>query len=147
MQNKFSIYLTGFRKNHGTQHGLLKMTGTWKLKLHIPFDNYMFKVNDRNTRTRCEIQSALIISAANKKLKVLSKMNHCMKQNRKELILSSSISIRHFTYCPLIRMFCSEKSTKKINAVHEISLRIILNLILRLRVSLLLHYEKYRNFT
>ena len=25
MQNKFSIYLTGFRKNHGTQHALLKM--------------------------------------------------------------------------------------------------------------------------
>ena len=25
MQNKFSIYLTGFRKNHGTQHAVLKM--------------------------------------------------------------------------------------------------------------------------
>ena len=25
MQNKFSINLTGFRKNHGTQHALLKM--------------------------------------------------------------------------------------------------------------------------
>ena len=34
MQNKFSIYLTGFRKNHGTQHTLLKMTETWKTKLN-----------------------------------------------------------------------------------------------------------------
>ena len=25
MQNKFSVYLTGFRKNHGTQHALFKM--------------------------------------------------------------------------------------------------------------------------
>ena len=25
MQNKFSIYLTGFRKNHSTQYALLKM--------------------------------------------------------------------------------------------------------------------------
>ena len=34
MQNKFSIYLTGFRKNHGTQHALLKMIETWKTKLN-----------------------------------------------------------------------------------------------------------------
>ena len=35
MQNKFSIYLTGFWKNHGTQHALLKMTETWKTKLNM----------------------------------------------------------------------------------------------------------------
>ena len=35
MQNKFSIYLTGFRKNHGTQHALLKMIETWKTKLNM----------------------------------------------------------------------------------------------------------------
>ena len=31
-QNKFSVYLTGFWKNHGTQHVLLKMMETWKTK-------------------------------------------------------------------------------------------------------------------
>ena len=35
MQNKFSIYLTRFRKNHGTQHALLKMTDNWKAKLKM----------------------------------------------------------------------------------------------------------------
>ena len=35
MQNKFSIYLTGFRKNHGTQHALLKMIEAWKTKLKM----------------------------------------------------------------------------------------------------------------
>ena len=35
MQNKFSVYLTGFRKNHGTQHALLKMIETWKTKLNM----------------------------------------------------------------------------------------------------------------
>ena len=35
MQNKFSIYLTGFRKNHGTRDALLKMIETWKTKLNI----------------------------------------------------------------------------------------------------------------
>ena len=49
-----------------------------------------------------------------------------MKQNQKEILLSSFI-ISHFSYCPLIWMFCSKKSTKKINAVHERFLRIILN--------------------
>ena len=49
-----------------------------------------------------------------------------MKQNQKETLLSSSI-ISHFSYCSLIWMFCSKKSTKKINDVHERSLWIILN--------------------
>ena len=49
-----------------------------------------------------------------------------MKQNQKE-ILSPSFIISRFSYCPLIWVFCSKKSTKKINAVHERSLRIIRN--------------------
>ena len=35
MRNKFSIYFTGFQKNHNTQHALLKMTKTWKTKLNV----------------------------------------------------------------------------------------------------------------
>ena len=35
MQNKFSIYLTGFRKNRETQHTLLKMIENWKAKLNM----------------------------------------------------------------------------------------------------------------
>ena len=35
MRNKFSIYLTGFRKNHGSQHALLEMTDTWKTELNM----------------------------------------------------------------------------------------------------------------
>ena len=35
MQNKFSIYLTRFRKNHGTQHALLKIIDIWKTKLKM----------------------------------------------------------------------------------------------------------------
>ena len=70
----------------------------------------------------------LLISAKQltKKLNALSRINHYMNQNRKEILLSSFI-ISHFSYCPLIWMFCSKKSTEKINAVHERSLRIIRN--------------------
>ena len=49
---------------------------------------------------------------ANKKLNAVSRINHYMKQNQKEILLSSFI-IFHFNYCPLIWMFCSKKSTKK----------------------------------
>ena len=41
MQNKFSIYLTGCRKNQGTQYALLKMIEAWKTKL-----NMVHKVGD-----------------------------------------------------------------------------------------------------
>ena len=35
MQNKFSIYLTCFWKDHETHHALLKMIETWKTKLKM----------------------------------------------------------------------------------------------------------------
>ena len=67
-----------------------------------------------------------ICKTANKKLITLSRVNYCMKQNQKEILFSPFITSR-FSYFPLIWMFCSKKSTKKINAIHERSLRIILN--------------------
>ena len=42
-----------------------------------------------------------ICKTANKKLNALSRINHYMKQNQKEILLSSFI-ISHFSYCPLI---------------------------------------------
>ena len=35
MQNKFSTYLTGSQKNHGTQHAPTKMIETWKNKTKL----------------------------------------------------------------------------------------------------------------
>ena len=67
-----------------------------------------------------------ICKTVNKKVNALSRMNYYMKQNQKEILLSS-FRISHFSYCPLIQMFCSKQSTKKINAVNGRSLRIIRN--------------------
>ena len=67
-----------------------------------------------------------ICKTANKKLNALSRINHYMKQNQKEILWTSFI-IYHFSYCLPIWMFCSRNSTKKIYALHERSLRIILN--------------------
>ena len=49
--------------------------------------------------------------------------NNCIRSGTFPEILE----ISHFSYCPLIWMFCSKKSAKKINAVNERSLRIIRN--------------------
>ena len=67
-----------------------------------------------------------ICKTATKKLNALSRINHYIKQNQKEILLSS-FTISHLSYCPLILMFCSKKSTKNINAVHERPSRIIRN--------------------
>ena len=66
------------------------------------------------------------ITNINKKTHALSRINHYMKQNQKKILFSSFI-IPHFSHCPFIWMFCSKKSTQKMNAVHERSLRIIRN--------------------
>ena len=35
MKNKFEVYLTGFRKNHSTQHALLNTIEASKIKLNM----------------------------------------------------------------------------------------------------------------
>ena len=67
-----------------------------------------------------------ICKTANKKLNALSRINHYMKQNQKEILLSSFIISQSSYYLPFW-MFCSKKTTKKKNAVHERSLLIFLN--------------------
>ena len=71
------------------------------------------------------LMSILLSAKQLKKLNALIKIIHYMKQNQKGILLSSFI-ISYFSHRLLIWMFCSKKSTKKINTVHERSLRIIL---------------------
>ena len=52
-----------------------------------------------------------ICKTVNKKVNALSRINYYMKQNQKEILLSS-FRISHFSYCP-------KKSTKTINVVHK----------------------------
>ena len=66
-----------------------------------------------------------IRKTANKILSTLSRINHYIKQKEKEILLPSFI-ISHFSYCPLIWIFCSKKIIKKVNVVHKRSLQIIL---------------------
>ena len=69
--------------------------------------------------------SILLSAKQLKKLNAVIKIIHYMKKNQKGILLSSFI-ISYFSHRLLIWMFCSKKSTKKINTVHERSLRIIL---------------------
>ena len=67
-----------------------------------------------------------ISKTANKLVNDLSRVNLNMIQNQKKL-LSSFFVTYQFTYCPITWMFFSKISTKKINAIYERSLRILLN--------------------
>ena len=85
-----------------------------KINLGVNIDNKLF----------CDEHFINICKTANKNLNALSRINHYLKQNEKEILLPSFI-ISHLSYFPLIWMFCSTKSTKMINAVHQRFLRII----------------------
>ena len=67
-----------------------------------------------------------ICKTANLKLNALLRISRYLTQEQKKLISTSFIK-SHFSYCPLIWMFCSKKSMKKINSIHERSLRLLLN--------------------
>ena len=63
---------------------------------------------------------------ANKKLSALSRINHYMKQKQNKGNIIAIIHNLSFQLLSLIWMLCSKKSTKRINAVHEKFLQIIL---------------------
>ena len=103
---QFDLIYNNITLKHSSHEKILAVTIDNKLS----FDEHIINI--------CKI--------ANEKLNAFGRINHYIKQNQKEILLTSLI-ISHFSYCPFIWIFCSKKSTKKINAVHERSLQIILN--------------------
>ena len=65
--------------------------------MHIPAGNYMFKVNTRNTRTKCEICSKLIIKTP---------QCHWRHHWRRSVVLNVNVEhISHFVVVFLVLTF------------------------------------------
>ena len=60
------------------------------------------------------------------KLNVLARISNCLTHDQKRLLLNSIIK-SHFSYCPLIWMFCSHSLNNLINRIRERALRLIHN--------------------
>ena len=65
-----------------------------------------------------------ITKNANKKFNALTRVQNYMTTDQKKLIFSSFIKSQ-FTYCPLIWMFCTKRSLRRLNNIHERCLRLI----------------------
>ena len=65
-----------------------------------------------------------ITKKANRKFNTLTPVQKYMTTDQKKLIFSSSIKSQ-FTYCPLIWMFCTKRSLRRINNIHKRRLRLI----------------------
>ena len=63
---------------------------------------------------------------ANQKLSALARISKLTTPTQKKKLIDSFINAQ-FTYCPLIRMFSSKGCHKRINKIHDRSLRLILN--------------------
>ena len=61
---------------------------------------------------------------ASQKLGALSRLSNYLNKTQKSLVFNSMIK-SHFSYCPLVWMFCSRTSNNRINKLHERSLRVI----------------------
>ena len=67
-----------------------------------------------------------ICKKANQKLNALARITKLTSSLQRKTLLNSFIKSQ-FSYCPLICMFISKGLNKKINRIHQISLRLILN--------------------
>ena len=92
VNEQFDLIYDGITLKHSSHENILGVTIDNKLS----FDEHI--INIRKT--------------ANKKLNALSRINHYMKQNQKEILLSSFI-ISQFSYFLLIWMFCSKNLIKR----------------------------------
>ena len=63
---------------------------------------------------------------ADQKLSELSCISAFTDLNKRQAIFQSIIKLQ-FSYCPLIRFFCSRKSSNLINKIQESSLRIVIS--------------------
>ena len=67
-----------------------------------------------------------ISKTANQKLNALFRVSVNMNSDKRTLLTNSFIK-SHFTYCPLIWMFCNRKSMKKVNKIQERYLSLMTN--------------------
>ena len=63
---------------------------------------------------------------AGQKLNTLARISNYLTHNQKRLLLNSIIKSQ-FSYCPLIRMFCSRSLNNLISRIHKRALRLIHN--------------------
>ena len=67
-----------------------------------------------------------ICKTANQKLNALFRVSANMNSDKCTLLINSFIK-SHFSYCPLIWMFCDWKSMKKVSKTQELYLRLMTN--------------------
>ena len=67
---------------------------------------------------------AEVCAKANRKLSVLLSLSKFLCLDKRRTLFKSFVEAQ-FKYCPLIWMFCSRNSNKKINRVHERTLRLV----------------------
>ena len=67
---------------------------------------------------------AEICGKANRKLSVLPRLSKFLYLDKRRTLFKSFIEAQ-LKYCPLIWMFCSRNSNKKINRLHERALRLV----------------------
>ena len=65
-----------------------------------------------------------ICSKASQRLGVLQRFSNLLDAQKKNLLFNCIIK-SHFSYCPLVWMFCSRRSNSLVNNVHERTLRIV----------------------
>ena len=63
---------------------------------------------------------------ASQKIWALSRLTNYLNDSGRKLIFNAIIK-SHFSYCSLVRMFCSRQTNNMINKLHERALRLVLN--------------------
>ena len=79
---------------------------------------------DKNLNFQIHVKS--ICRIANQKLNALFRISNHMMPDQRNILIDSYIKSQ-FNYCPLVWMFCSRSSIRKINQIHERTLRLKLN--------------------
>ena len=103
------------------------------------FEQFWIKVGDKKTWGKSLVKLlgvtidnelkfdkyvAEICGKANRKLSVLPRLSKFLYLDKRRTLFKSFIEAQ-LKYCPLIWMFCSRNSNKKINRLHERALRLV----------------------
>ena len=114
-QDKCHLLVPGYKHgNIWARIGKVKIWESSKQKL-------LGVVTDRDLSFNEYVSS--LFKKASRKLSVLSRLSNLMSFQQKRLLMKSFVEVQ-FGYCPLVWMFYGRKISRKVNHIHERSLRI-----------------------
>ena len=121
-QNKCQFMLLESKQTEGNEKAKIKICDKYVEEIS---KGKLLGINFDNRLTMADHIKQICKQASNK-LYALARISHHIDEQKRKILMKSFITSQ-FNYCPIVWMYCQQKSNNLINRIHERALRIAYN--------------------